>query len=103
MFDRRAVCRSRQLSILRSSGTAVVWLTTLAACAPIESFRTDTGRPEQRGSPTAASFYASNFERRPSVAELTELGRALFSDPSLSASGKLTCSSCHDPAHAYGP
>lgn len=78
-------------------------LAILAACAPIENLRTDTGRPEQQGSPTAASFYASNFERRPSVAELTELGRALFSDPLLSASGKLACSSCHDPAHAYGP
>lgn len=34
---------------------------------------------------------------------MTELGRALFSDTSLSASGKMACSSCHDPAHAYGP
>ncbi|HXP05716.1 MAG TPA: cytochrome-c peroxidase, partial [Stellaceae bacterium] len=34
---------------------------------------------------------------------MTELGRALFSDPALSASGKLSCASCHDPAHAFGP
>ncbi len=27
----------------------------------------------------------------------------MFFDPSLSASGKLSCSSCHDPAFAYGP
>src|SRR5580698_957885 len=32
-----------------------------------------------------------------------ELGRRMFSDPSLSASGKLACASCHSPAHAYGP
>ena len=31
------------------------------------------------------------------------LGRQLFFDASLSASGKLACASCHDPAHAYGP
>ena len=37
------------------------------------------------------------------VREMTELGRALFSDPALSASGKLSCASCHDPAHAFGP
>ena len=24
-------------------------------------------------------------------------------DPSLSGSGKVACSSCHDPAHAFGP
>lgn len=37
------------------------------------------------------------------VAVLTQLGRELFFDPSLSASGKLACASCHDPAHGYGP
>lgn len=37
------------------------------------------------------------------VAALTSLGRTLFSDPVLSASGKLACASCHDPAHAFGP
>ncbi len=48
-------------------------------------------------------FYATQFERRPDNRSVTALGRALFSDPALSASGKLACSSCHDPAHAYGP
>ena len=40
---------------------------------------------------------------RPSVGELTELGRAMFDDPRLSASGTLACASCHDPAAAFGP
>jgi cytochrome c peroxidase len=34
---------------------------------------------------------------------LTNLGRSLFFDPGLSASGTLSCASCHDPAHAFGP
>jgi cytochrome c peroxidase len=29
------------------------------------------------------------------------LGREIFFDPSLSASGQMACSSCHDPAHAH--
>jgi cytochrome c peroxidase len=37
------------------------------------------------------------------AAALAELGRKLFFDPSLSASGKQACSSCHDPNHAFGP
>jgi cytochrome c peroxidase len=37
------------------------------------------------------------------VSVLTELGRRLFTDPGLSASGQLSCASCHDPARAYGP
>jgi cytochrome c peroxidase len=40
---------------------------------------------------------------RPDVATLTALGRAIFFDKSLSASGRVSCASCHDPAHAYGP
>ena len=32
-----------------------------------------------------------------------QLGRQIFFDASLSASGRLSCASCHDPAHAYAP
>jgi cytochrome c peroxidase len=39
----------------------------------------------------------------PSTAALAQLGRLMFFDPSLSASGKLACSTCHDPKFAYGP
>jgi cytochrome c peroxidase len=43
---------------------------------------------------------------RPPVAPLSamaELGRLIFFDASLSSSGRLSCASCHSPAHAYGP
>ncbi|GBQ67348.1 cytochrome c peroxidase [Ameyamaea chiangmaiensis NBRC 103196] len=32
-----------------------------------------------------------------------ELGKALFRDPVLSASGRMSCASCHDPANHYAP
>jgi cytochrome c peroxidase len=51
----------------------------------------------------AAPFYANTFEKVPSAAALTDIGRALFFDESLSASGKMACASCHDPARAFGP
>ena len=34
---------------------------------------------------------------------MAELGRLIFFDSSLSASGKLACATCHSPQHAYGP
>jgi cytochrome c peroxidase len=37
------------------------------------------------------------------VKEMTSVGAKLFSDPSLSGSGKLACASCHSPSHAFGP
>ncbi len=45
----------------------------------------------------------SRAEARRQAERLGALGRALFFDPSLSRSGKLACSSCHDPAHGFGP
>src|SRR5262249_16802208 len=48
-------------------------------------------------------FYATPFERVPRPDELSGLGRAAFSDVTLSASGRLSCATCHDPRRAYGP
>ncbi len=48
-------------------------------------------------------FYANSWQRLPSPAALTAIGRALFVDPALSASGTVSCATCHDPRHAFGP
>jgi cytochrome c peroxidase len=48
------------------------------------------------------AFYA-RFAQRPPTQVTTELGRELFFDPGLSASGKLACASCHDPGRAMAP
>ena len=48
-------------------------------------------------------FYAASFEKPPSPKAMAAVGRALFFDTSLSASGKLACATCHDPTHAFGP
>ncbi|HUB13921.1 MAG TPA: cytochrome c peroxidase [Acetobacteraceae bacterium] len=43
---------------------------------------------------------------RPAAAPLSAmalLGKRIFVDASLSASGRLACASCHSPRHCYGP
>ncbi len=55
------------------------------------------------GASAQTPFYATKFAKRPDVARMTAVGRMLFFDASLSASGRTACASCHDPAHAYGP
>lgn len=50
-----------------------------------------------------AAFYAAAFEKPPTPAAMAAVGRALFFDPALSASGKLACATCHSPTHAFGP
>jgi cytochrome c peroxidase len=58
---------------------------------------------QDSGPGAGAPFYANAAGKMPSAAALTAIGRELFSDPALSASGKLACISCHDPKHNFGP
>lgn len=48
-------------------------------------------------------YFPLAYGDRPTVEQLSALGRKIFFDASLSASGRQSCASCHSPAHAYGP
>lgn len=51
----------------------------------------------------ALSAVSSAATEEPSAAALAALGRKMFFDASLSASGRLACANCHSPQYAYGP
>jgi cytochrome c peroxidase len=75
----------------------------LAAIAAATLICTDAcGNPAASPVP-AAPFYSTHFEKVPTAAAMATLGRALFFDKSLSASGSMACAGCHDPASFYGP
>ncbi len=77
---------------------ALVLIVTTLACG--RSART----PETMSSDgRSAGFYAAARGSVPDVATLTTLGRSLFFDTTLSASGRLSCASCHSPTHGWGP
>jgi cytochrome c peroxidase len=59
------------------------------------------GAAAQRGSQAPTALSRAVVYRQAEA--LTALGRKLFIDPALSASGKLSCASCHSPAHEFGP
>jgi cytochrome c peroxidase len=69
-----------------------------AIARPQDSVDQDAGRNADN-----RPFYSSSFEPMPSAAALSALGRQLFADPALSASGKIACATCHDPKHDFGP
>lgn len=75
------------------------FLLLLAACQPQQ-----VPKPATAAAPPAYlnAAYAP-ARHQPSVADMTAMGRAMFFEPSLSISGKLSCASCHSPDHAYGP
>jgi cytochrome c peroxidase len=67
--------------------------------------RTRRARPTRwllAGAATAALAAAAANGAVPD-AGLAALGRQIFFDASLSASGRLACATCHDPRYAYGP
>jgi cytochrome c peroxidase len=62
-------------------------------------FLTACGRQEEAlGAPAVTTVSAA-----PSNKDMAEIGKLAFFDPSLSASGKQSCASCHSPMNAYGP
>jgi len=70
---------------------ALVWPAVL--CGVVERATADSLEP----------FYANSFGKPTSAAAMATVGRLLFFDKALSASGKLSCATCHDPASAFGP
>jgi len=74
-----------------TAAAAVLCAAWLAACG--------RGAPETGAAPAAVAAAPA----APSKQDLAELGRLAFFDPGLSASGRMSCATCHDPAHAYGP
>ncbi len=62
-----------------------------------------TAPPAPAAASAPAGIYTTAFSRTPGAAAMTALGRQMFFDAGLSASGRLSCASCHDPQRAYGP
>lgn len=51
----------------------------------------------------ASISFSASPARQNRLSPAAALGKKIFFDPSLSASGKMACSTCHDPRYAYGP
>ena len=84
----------------------LAWLPLTALVALLMVSQRSQSAPAPSAAASAAHphpFYETRYERQPDFKTLVELGRSLFHDRALSASGRVACASCHDPAHAYGP
>jgi cytochrome c peroxidase len=78
---------------------ATLLCVALAACGGGGSAdATPTTGTASGGSGAGADGVGSDAALSPAA----QLGAKIFSDPSLSASGRQSCASCHDPASAHG-
>jgi cytochrome c peroxidase len=68
-----------------------------------ETARQVTAQPAAGQSAIARAAAARLDALQAPLSPAARLGRKMFFDPSLSASGKMSCASCHNPGHAYAP
>ena len=82
-------------------GAAIAW----APPVIIARAAADAPSPPARALAAGENPYPVRLVRPPAgrLSAMAELGRAVFFDRGLSASGRLACASCHSPADHYGP
>jgi cytochrome c peroxidase len=71
-----------------------IWIWLMAACCWAGALAADGPALPWSPSPPAAVAYAR-------AEAIAALGRLLFFDPALSASGRMACATCHDPASGF--
>jgi cytochrome c peroxidase len=75
----------------------------VSGCNSGRSRHAATMPPESGVSPVARAA-AVRLDTPPApLSAIASLGKKIFFDPSLSASGKMSCATCHNPGHAYAP
>lgn len=79
-----AACKERPQADTRPAAAAA----SPAGSAPAKASPARVTAPAQPASPLTPS---------------AQVGQRMFFDPALSGSGRMSCATCHDPAHAYGP
>lgn len=85
----------------RTLAAAVLAMALLPGCEPRQAAPAKaTGTPASAAAPIGHNTDRADHADR---ATLARLGKAMFFDPTLSASGRQSCASCHDPDHGYGP
>ncbi|HBK04499.1 MAG TPA: hypothetical protein DDZ81_01410, partial [Acetobacteraceae bacterium] len=72
----------------------LIGLVVASVCLAGSAWSADGPAMPWEPTPSAEAAYAR-------AAAIGELGGKLFFDSSLSASGQMSCASCHDPAHGF--
>ncbi|MFD1839657.1 cytochrome-c peroxidase [Paracidovorax cattleyae] len=100
--SRRFLRWSGPACVLAAAGVLAglgVWMRGAAASgvAPVAA------RPAASSGAAPPDANRMQMAAQPDFARMQAVGQAMFFDQGLSASGRVSCASCHDPAHAFGP
>ncbi len=89
--------------LFAAAALACASLAAASSPAPAGAVAPDPARVQAPAPAPAAARATVRAPATVHLSPLADLGKALFFDQTLSASGRLACASCHDPANAYGP
>lgn len=95
---------SLQLSLVEMlCSSARRWRGALCVCVSVFAIAACGGGGSGDASSSAATTVTTPTVAAVNLSLSAQVGQKLFFDNNLSASGKLSCASCHDPNRAYGP
>ncbi len=97
--------RKRAPIVLWSALVLAVIVAVAAGFAIVHPERTPPAVGALMEDLTGANPHPVHLMRPPEapLSALAQLGKQVFFDPSLSASGQQSCASCHSPSYDYGP
>lgn len=81
---------------------ALVVSTALVTMALVLRYAADAGASGVEAGANPHPVHLQRLHDRP-LSAVALLGKQIFFDSTLSASGRQSCASCHSPDHAYGP
>jgi cytochrome c peroxidase len=88
---------------MRARGLAALLLCTVLGMAAWARAAAPPAASAPSTKPGSVTMWVRYPSRRAALDPAASIGREMFFDKTLSASGRQSCASCHDPAHAYGP
>lgn len=95
--------RGRRLAGLVAGAGLLAGLAWLGQGAPSASAATAGAKAATSASAALPDANRMQMAAQPDFARMQAVGQVMFFDKALSASGRVSCASCHDPAHAFGP
>ena len=99
----RAFCAGRVAAaagVLLGAGLVAAAAARAGVAGAVGARPTDAALPAQGYNPHPVKL---RYPPQRPLSAVARLGAKLFYDTSLSASGRMSCASCHSPAHEYGP
>ena len=87
----------------RARGLAALLLCGALGLATLGRDGARAAAPAPARKPDSVAMWVRYPAPRAALDPAAAIGREMFFDKTLSASGRQSCASCHDPAHAYGP